>query len=142
VCLLGLKLKPYSSCCWQRGTKPAGLHLLLPMKQWGPWVLLTQKNKFPCHFRVKVTDHAVGGAWSPEFLCVQGSRTYYAASTEQWILEQCGGFRHGICSDELCSSHSSHGQLLLYLWIQRGLCFLLMGPRGCLLGSPDLPSSG
>jgi hypothetical protein len=37
----------YSSCCWHRGTKPAALHLLLPMEQWEPWVLFIQGCWFP-----------------------------------------------------------------------------------------------
>jgi hypothetical protein len=37
-----------------RGTKPAGLCLLLPMEQQEPWDLLKQVCRFPWHFRVKV----------------------------------------------------------------------------------------
>jgi hypothetical protein len=37
-----------------RGTKPAGLGLLLPREQWEPCILFTHRYQFSWHFRVKV----------------------------------------------------------------------------------------
>jgi hypothetical protein len=58
-------------------TEPAGLHLLLPMQQRELLELLTQGHCFPWCFRVKVAGHILLGAWSSEFLCMLGSRTYH-----------------------------------------------------------------
>jgi hypothetical protein len=68
-----------TSCFRHRGTKPAGLHFLLPVEQWKPWILLIQGCWFPWHFRVKVACHVVGGNVEP---WVPGSRTYHWVSTE------------------------------------------------------------
>jgi hypothetical protein len=44
------------------GTKPAGLHLLLPVEQWELWDLLTQGCQFPWHFRVELSGYVLRGS--------------------------------------------------------------------------------
>jgi hypothetical protein len=45
-------------------TKPAGLHLLLPVEQ-EAWVLFLHGHQFPWHFTVKFTGRVVGGSVEP-----------------------------------------------------------------------------
>jgi hypothetical protein len=59
------------------GTKPAGLCFLLSMVHGSLWYLLTQREWFPWHFRVKVAGHVLGRVWSSEFLCLLGNQTYH-----------------------------------------------------------------
>jgi hypothetical protein len=70
------------------------------------WDLFTQGSCFPWSFRVKVAGCVLGGAWSSEFLCVLGSRTYHGVM-EPWAVWLCQRWR--IRSIELQVGHSSHG---------------------------------
>jgi hypothetical protein len=84
-------------------------------------------------FQGEVSRSCYGGAWSSEFLCVLGSRTYH------WVSPGAAcNFRGGRSGVLTCRSF-----FLFFLWLDclyfqiwRGFCFLLVrGHCGCLLGS-------
>jgi hypothetical protein len=52
------------------------LRLLLPVKQWESWDLLTQRHQFPWHLRIKASGRVLGGVWHSDLLCVSGSGTF------------------------------------------------------------------